>query len=297
MSGRCRTQKSMTTTKPRVQSGVPAGGEFASTAHSDAVPALTPPPANPAAVLASSVGTDKDPNSIPWPEKPANSRVEVYVDPDDLCGIMDNGNWNATTNYTEVYASIDLIQDRDCDFWGIDADGNSHVIALGVHDYEEAVDPYSHENLRYREGFTNPMPPYLAAQKETKAKRLEAATALLAEAGITVELEDLRREQFRLRHGSENLRLETTSYDMRRVIETTNWREAGEEDYAALLGGGTDEQVRDLLVRSAVLVARDLKGKGYKDRRTAADSGTEALGALSAPVPLPCPGAAAHRRA
>jgi hypothetical protein len=131
-------------TQSRVAPGVPAGGEFTAVGHSDAVPALTPPPANPAAVLAAAVGTDKDPNSIPWPEKPANSRVEVFVDPDDLCAVMDNGDWNAATNYTQVYASIDLVSGRDCDFWGIDEDGEEHVVALGVHDYEEAVDPYDH---------------------------------------------------------------------------------------------------------------------------------------------------------
>ena len=250
--------------KARVDKGVPAGGEFAATAHTDAVVALTPPSANPAEVLSAAVGTAKDPNSISWPGKPANSLVEVFVDPDDLCGIMDDGGWNDASGYSEVYASIDLVQNRDCDFWGIDAEGNSHVIALGIHDYEQAVDPDNHENLRYRDGYTNSMPAHLAARNQTKAQRLEAAGALLAEAGVTVELEDLQREQFRLRRGTENLRLETTSYGTGRIIETRTWREATDEHYAAFLDGDTDEETRALLGLSATLVARDLKDKGYQ---------------------------------
>lgn len=294
----------------RVSAGVPAGGEFAATAHSEPAiglglpisvdgisstaqqaamldlvmrrgeklgepdPSLrvmmaANPPATPAAVLSAAVGTDKAPREIPWPEKPANSRVEVYVDPDDLAGIMDDGNWNAVTNYRQVYADIDLIANRDCDFWGIDADGNAHVIALGVHDYEEAVDPYNHENLRYREGFSNPMPAYNAAVEEVKKQRLEASTALLAEAGITVELEDLRRGHYRLSRGTEqavhSMRLKIDDFHGSKLIETRNWREAKDEDLSALLDGPVDESARELLSLSATLVARDLQGKAYKE--------------------------------
>jgi hypothetical protein len=256
-------------TRARVKRGVPAGGEFTATAHADAVVALTPPPANPAAVFSSAVGTNQDPNSIPWPEKPANSSVEVYVDPDDLCGIMDNGSWNDATNYAQVYASIDLIAGRDCDFWGIDADGKDHVIVLGVHDYEEAVDRYNHESLRYREGFSNPMPAYNSAVDEVKKSRLEAAATLLADAGITLELEDLRRGHYRLKRGTaQSIRLEIDDFHGSRLTETRNWHRATDEHYDEFLDGPVDQAARDLLSLSASLVARDLKGKAYREMRS-----------------------------
>lgn len=257
------------TKQSRVSAGVPAGGEFTAVAHSDAVPALTFAPATPAAVLSAAVGTEKAPQEIPWPEKPANSRVEVYVDPDDMAGILDDGNWNAATNYRRVYADIDLIANRKCDFWGIDADGKEHPIALNVHDYEEAVDPFNHENLSYREGFSDPMPAYNAAVEEVKKQRLEASTALLAEAGISVSLEDLSRGYYRLSRGTEqtvhSIRLRIHDFHGSKLIETRNWREAKDEDFTALLDGPADESAQQLLNLAATIVARDLQGKAYKE--------------------------------
>lgn len=250
----------------RVSAGVPAGGEFTAVAHSDAVPALTFAPPTPSTVLSAAVGTEKAPNETPWPEKPANSRVEVYVDPDDMAGIMDDGNWNARSNYRRVYADIDLIANRKCDFWGIDADGKEHPIALNVHDYEEAVDPFNHENLSYREGFSDPMPAYNAAVEEVKKQRLEASTALLAEAGITVELEDLSRGHYRLKHGeAQSIRLEIHDFHGSRLTETTNWQRATDEHYSAFLDGPADESAQQLLNLAATIVARDLQGKAYKE--------------------------------
>lgn len=287
----------------RVSAGVPAGGEFATTAHAEptiglGLPREDPftaqraavldvvtrrgeqigdlgdvrvvmaanPPATPADALSAAVGTEKDPNSIPWPEKPANSVVEVYVDPDDMCGIMDNGSWNDATGYVEVYASIDLFATRTCDFWGVDADGNEHAIVLGVHDYYEAVDPYNHENLRYREGFSNPMPAYNAAVDEAKKRRLDASTAVLAEAGIAVELEDLRRGHYRLKRGNaQSIRLEIDDFHGSRLTETRNWHRATDEHFDEFLDGAVEEPARALLSLSATLVARDVKGKAYKE--------------------------------
>jgi len=254
------------TAQARVDKGVPTAGEFAATVHTDDVVALTPPPPNPAAVFSAAVGTAKDPNTIPWPDAPANARVEVYVDDDDLNEVLDRCGFDGeeADAYSRVYASIDLVHYKDCDFYGITKDGKVEVIALGIRDYEQAVDPDDHENLRYRDGFTNPMPPYLAAREQTKAQRLEASAALLAEAGVTVELEDLRRGHFRLKRGTANdMRLEIEDYRSR-LTETTNWHRATDEHYASFLDGDTDEETRALLSLSVTLVARDLKDKGYK---------------------------------
>jgi hypothetical protein len=254
------------TAQARVNAGVPAGGEFTATAHTDDVVTLTPPPANPAAVFAAAVGTDKDPNSIPWPETPDNAVVEVFVSDDDLNDVLNHSGYEGdeADAYSQVYASLNLVHDKDCDFWGITADGKEEVIALGIREYEQAVDPYNHENLRYRDGYTNPMPPYLAAQKETEAKRLEASAALLAEAGITVELEDLRRGYYRLNRGTfqtvHSVRLQIADFQGPKLIETRNWREATAEHFAgSWTGPGTTGR------SSASGPVADLKDKAYQE--------------------------------
>lgn len=257
-------------TQARVKPGVPAGGEFTAVGHSDAVPALTPLPANPAAILASAVGSDKDPNSIPWPEKPANSRVEVFVSDDDLNDVLRESGYDidVAQAYADVYASIDLVEDKDCDFYGITRDGKEEIIALGISDYEQAVDPFEHENLRYRDGFSDPMPLYLADQAETKAKRLDASAALLAEAGVTIELDDLDRGKFRLkRTGAEDLQLRIAHFQPTKVTETRNWHDAGDEHYASFLDGDAGADGQKLLKQAASLVAWDLHDKAFKARR------------------------------
>jgi hypothetical protein len=240
-------------------------GRFAPEHHPVSAVTLCAPAGSPAEVLAGAAGSDRNPNNIPWPEKPANSRVEVFVDPDDMCGIMDNGNWNASTNYDRVYASIDLVAAKDCDFWGIDADGNEHVIVLGVHDYEEAVDPYDHENLNYREGYTNPMPAYEAARKDVQTRRLAAAGALLEDAGISVELEDHRRGEFRLKSGgAEDLQLRVQDFQLPLIRETRNWRAADDTHLAAFLGEGYTPETGKLLTDCASLVARQKRSEAYR---------------------------------
>ncbi|QOD06116.1 hypothetical protein [Pseudarthrobacter sp. BIM B-2242] len=253
-------------TQARVKPGVPAGGEFTAVGHSDAVPALTPPLANPATVFAGAVGTAKDPTTIPWPERPDNSRVEVFVSDDDLNDVLRHCGYEGdeADAYSQVYASIDLIGDKDCDFYGITRDGKEEIIALGITDYEQAVEPFDHENLRYRDGFTNPMPEFLAARAVTQAKQLAAAKELLDEAGVTVELEDLRRGYYRLRRdGTTDLQFRTESYP-HRVIETTNWRQAGDEHLEAFLGGEAGVEGQQLLSRCATIVAQDMHREAYK---------------------------------
>lgn len=154
----------VTTARPPVKTGVPAGGESTATGHTDDVVALTPPPANPAAVLSAAVGTAEDPNTIPWPDAPTNALVEVYVSDDDLNEVLGQSGFNGdeADAYSRVYASINLVHNKDCDFYGMSKDGKEEIIALGIHYYEQAVDPNNNENLRYRDGHTNPMPAYTA---------------------------------------------------------------------------------------------------------------------------------------
>jgi hypothetical protein len=227
------------------------------------------PPANPAAVFSAAVGTEKDPNSIPWPERPANSLVEVYVNDDDLNDVLRRSGYQGdeADAYSEVYASIDLLGDGDCDFYGITPDGKEELIALEVTDYEQAVEPLNHEDLRYRNGFANPMPEFLASRNETVAKRLAASEALLQESGTTVELEDLRRGYYRLkREGSPTLELRTGNWP-HKIIETTNWREATGGHLAEFLGGDAGKDGEELFRRCATLVAQNLNNKAYADKR------------------------------
>lgn len=252
----------------RVKPGVPAGGEFAAAAHTDDVVTLTPPPANPAAVLASAVGTAKDPNSIPWPEKPArDGYVEVDVWEDAAVQVLENAGYDETVldGFTGVYVGISLAADKEVDFYGVKANGETDLIATGVREYDHAVDSDYHEDLRYRDGYENPMPAYIKARKEVDAKRLAASAALLADAGVTVELEDLRRGHYRVKRGmAKDMRLEIQDYRTR-LAETTNWHQATDEHYAAFLDGDAGEEGEELLKFAAVLVARDLQDKGYKE--------------------------------
>ncbi|HEX9086140.1 MAG TPA: hypothetical protein VF867_01275 [Arthrobacter sp.] len=254
-------------TQARVQPGIPAGGEFAATAHTDDVVALTPPPANPAAVLAAAPGTDKDPNSIPWPEPPArDGYVEVDVWEDAALQVLENAGYDEDVldGFTDVYVGISLAADKEVDFYGVKANGETDLIAAGIREYEHAVDSDYHEDLRYRDGYENPMPTYLKAREEVSAKRLAASAALLAEAGVSVELEDLRRGYYRLkRAGAKDLELRIANYPTK-IIETTNWHEASDGHYAALLDGDAGEEGEELLKFAATLVARDLKDKSYK---------------------------------
>lgn len=256
------------TRQARVKPGVPAGGEFTAVGHSDAVPPLTPPPTNPAAVLAAAVGTDKDPNSIPWPEPPANNGyVEVDVWEEAALQVLERAGYDEDIldGFAGVYVGISLAADKKVDFYGVKANGETELVALGVYDYEHAVDPDDHEDLRYRDGYENPMPAYNKARDEVSAKRLAASAALLAEASVTVEVEDLRRGHYRLKRGTaKDMRLEIQDYRTR-LTETTNWHQATDEHYAAFLDGDACEDGEELLKFAAVLVARDLQAKGYKE--------------------------------
>lgn len=232
-------------TVARVDKGVPAGGELTSTSHSDDIIDLTPPPANPADVLAFAVGTDKDPNTIPWPDPPANNGyVEVDVWEDAALQVRENAGYDEDVldGFTGVYVGTSLAADKEVDFDGVKANGETDVIAMGIREYEHAVDSDYHEDRRYRVGYENPMPAYFKARDEVAAKRFEASVALLAEAGVSVELEDLRRGYYRLkRPGTPDIRLEIDDYGGSRPTETTNCRQATDEQYAAFLHGDAGE--------------------------------------------------------
>lgn len=258
----------MTTTSSRQPKGVPVGGQFAPTVQSEAAVALPAPgKTTPVAVLESAVGTERDPLSVPWPEDlPNEGYVEVWVGEDDVRSILEDiGQEDALEGFDRVYAGISLQADREADFWGVKADGTEDVLALGVHNYEQAVDPDDHADLNYRDGYTDPMPAYNAARDAVQVKRLEKAAALLGDAGITVELEDQRRQEFRLHSkDGQNLRLRLGDFRRPELIETTNWRIAEDNHIDDFLGGPASDESSELLRTAAILVARDLHTQSYK---------------------------------
>lgn len=257
----------MTTSSARQPKGIPVGGQFAATTQSESSVVLPATgKAAPFAVLESAVGTDRDPASVPWPEDlPNKGYVEVWVGEDDVRSILEGtGQEDALEGLDRVYAGISLQADKEADFWGVKADGSEDIVALGVHSYEQAVDPDDHADLNYRDGYTDPMPAYNAARDAVQAKRLEKAAALLGDAGVTVELEDQRRQEFRLRSaGGRNLRLRLANYRPQ-LIETTNWKPAEPEHIDDFLSGPASDDSEGLLLTAATLVARDLHTQSYR---------------------------------
>lgn len=243
-------------------------GRFAPENHS--VSGVTLDPAaksSPASVLSAAAGSGRTPGSIPWPEPPINNGyVEVNVSDENAWSVLERHGFEGdlVDNFQQVYAGISLAADKSADFHGVKADGSTEIIAMGLQDYEQAVDPYEHENLNYREGFSNPMPPYLAAQNEVKAKRLSLAADVLDEAGVSVELEDLRRHEFRLRNADGNdLQLRVRDFQPLELRETRNWHNADDSHIAEFLGDGYTEGAGKLLKECANLVARDQVRQGY----------------------------------
>lgn len=267
--GCSRTQTGMTTTPARQPKGIPVGGQFADTVKTEADISLPPAPQQtPAAVLSSAAGTDRDPLTVPWPEDlPNKGYVEVWVAEDDVrSALEDTGQEDAVDGYDRIYAGISLQSGHEADFWGVKTDGTSDVIALGVHDYEQAVDPYSHADLNYRDGYTDPMPAYNASLDAVRARKAELAAALLEDAGITIDMEDQRRQQFRLRtKAGQDLQLRLGDFRRPQLIETKNWRTADDSHVEEFLGGPGTEESSELLVGAVTIVARDLHARSYKE--------------------------------
>mgnify|MGYP003429575786 FL=1 len=242
-------------------------GRFAPEHHPVSAVTLDPAP-TPAAVLTGAVDSGKNPNNIPWPEPPArNGYVEVNVNDQDAWAVLELHGFDgdAVENYRQVYAGICLAADKSADFHGVKADGTTEIIALGLQDYEQAVDPDDHENLNYRDGFNDPMPPYLAAQEHVEGQRLAAAASLLEDAGVSVELEDLDRKHFRLRNNDGgNLRLEVDDYRGPKLIETRNWRTADDIHLTEFLGEGYTPAAGELFKDCASLVAKDQAAQRHR---------------------------------
>lgn len=244
-------------------------GRFAPENHPVSTVTLEPATgASPASVLAAAVDSDKNPNSIPWPDQPANKGyVEVNVSDDDARDVLERHGYDGevVNGYQQVYAAMFLADARDADFHGVKADGSTDYIAGGIRDYEQAVDPFQHESLDYREGYSDPMPPYLAAQDDVRAQRLEAAAELLEESGVGVELHDLQRHQFRLKSaGADDLQLEVRDFQLPKLVETRNWRTADDTHLAAFLGDGYTPEAGKLLSDCASLVARGQLKQAYQ---------------------------------
>lgn len=242
-------------------------GRFAPEHHPVSAVTLDPAP-TPAAVLAAAVDSDRNPDAIPWPAPPANDGyVEVNIDDDDARDVLERHgqDGDVVDKYRQVYAGICLAADKDADFHGVNADGSTDLIAVGLEDYEQAIDTFNHANLNYREGYTDPMPPYVAAQEAVRAQRLEAAAGLLEEAGVSVELDDLRRSEFRLKTaGAADLQLRVATFQQPKLVETTNWRTADDTHLATFLGDGYTPESGKLLTSCAALIARDAISQAYR---------------------------------
>lgn len=242
-------------------------GRFAPEHHPVSAVTLDPAP-TPAAVLAAAVDSDRNPDAIPWPGPPANDGyVEVNIDDDDARDVLERHgqDGDVVDKYRQVYAGICLAADKDADFHGVNADGSTDLIAVGLEDYEQAIDTFNHANLNYREGYADPMPPYVAAQEAVRARRLEAAAGLLEEAGVSVELDDLRRSEFRLKTaGATDLQLRVATFQQPKLVETTNWRTADDTHLAAFLGDGYTPESGKLLTSCAALIARDAVSQAYR---------------------------------
>lgn len=244
-------------------------GRFAPENHPVSAVTLDPAPAaSPASVLAAAVGSEKNPNSIPWPAKPAgDGYVEVNVSDDDARDVLDRcgHDGDAVDKYQQTFAGISLAAPNDADFYGVKEDGSTEVIAMGLYDYEQAVDPFNHTELSYREGYVNPMPPYVAAQEDARARRLEAASGLLEEAGVSLELEDLDRHQFWVKtDGAQKLQLRVNAFQAPQLRETSNWRNADNGHLEEFLGEGYTPDAGTLLIECAALVARDTISQEYR---------------------------------
>lgn len=242
-------------------------GRFAPEHHPVSAVTLDPAP-TPAAVLAAAVDSDRNPNAIPWPEPPANNGyVEVNIDDDDARDVLErhSQDGDVVDKYRQIYAAICLAADKDADFYGVNADGSTELISVGLEDYEQAVDTFNHANLSYREGYSDPMPPYVAAQEGVRARRLETAAGLLEEAGVSVELSDLRRSEFRLKTpGAADLQLKVATFQQPQLVETRNWRTADDTHLADFLGDGYTPEAGKLLTGCAALVARDAISREYR---------------------------------
>lgn len=192
-------------------------------------------PGNPASILAKAAGTPLDPTSLAMPPYPRHS-VEIEVSDDTVESIMDRACMDVDlSQFKEVYADVDLYGKDEGDFWGVRPDGGETIIGLGVNlgDYIDL----EYGDLSFRGDHVDPRPEYLERRAEWKESRLQASTVLLEAMGIKGE--PYWNGTMLTNASGGTLELKTDFYGVGKLVETRNWREAGEADVEAFLGGKT----------------------------------------------------------
>lgn len=246
----------------------------------ESVPSPEPSPEKPSPsqspeahrVLAEAAGTLRDPLSIPRTEAMTSPGfVEVVLDADDVREALERHGYDTgemdLDGYDEIYADATLTGSDTLDIWGV-KDGAETSLATDLRD-EQLVNPDTSEYLNYRGSYTDPVPAHSEAVRQWGAQRLDAANALLDEAGITVEVDPSHSRDIMLRRGDRTMRVIDDVHRMggAPLIETRNWRKASDDDVNEFLGGDPGTDIRPTLTLSARLAAAEKLRLTYKENR------------------------------
>ena len=208
-------------------------------------------PSSPAAVLAMATGTPVDPvkqNMPAWP----TTTVEIVIDDDDAEQMLDDAGHDDIdlSGYREVYADVNLFGKEEGYFYGVTGDGKEHLLAVDVNMGRrmDLDDGY----LVFREGSEDPRPAHRQAQKEWLERRQDAAETLINAMGVSVARE--RSNEYMLTNESGGrLRLNVDYFNIGKLVETVNWRQASEKDIEAFLGGqATPEAVKTFTLAAGI---------------------------------------------
>lgn len=216
-------------------------GTYGHKLHPDAEITLGHPTA--ASVLNGAAGTEKDPWQVKRPEGMSDKRyVEVWADREDVEEQLDQLCIDVDLReYESFYISGQLTGSADVDIMGVRADGTETTIAYDFEPRERFFNPDASEYMDFRPGYTDTMPEYASLKKQWRQAQLDASSALLEEAGITVEVDPHSPRDFMLHRDGKRLRYRDEPA-RGRFIETRNWGYAGDEDLADFLGGDVSKE-------------------------------------------------------
>ena len=211
-------------------------------------------PASPAAVLAMATGTPADPTKQNLPACPTTT-VEIVIDDDDAEQMLDDAGRDDIdlSGYREVYADVNLFGKEEGDFYGVTGDGKEHLLALEVNMGRrmDLDDGY----LMFRAGSEDPRPAHRQAQKEWLERRQDAAETLISAMGVSVAKE--RSYEYMLTNeAGGRLQMHVDYYNIGKLVETVNWRQASEKDIEAFLGGPASQEAVKTFTFAAGITAR-----------------------------------------
>lgn len=196
-----------------------------------------------ASVLNNAAGTEKDPWKVQRPEGMSDKGyVEVWVDREDVEEQLDRLFIDVDLDeYSSFYVSGQLTGASAVDVTGIRPDGTETTIAYDFDPQPRFFDPDASEYMDYRPGFKDTMPEHEALRKQWRQAQLDASSALLEEAGVTVEVDPHHPRDIMLHRDGRRLRYRVEAIGGK-FIETRNWRIAGDEDLADFLGGEVSKE-------------------------------------------------------